>query len=284
MNIQSFFDPQTATISYVVADPGTRACAIIDSVLDYDPDRGRTSTRSSDRMIEYVRAQGYHVEWILETHVHADHLTSAAYLKKKLGGKIGIGERVTEVLRHWVPIFNTAHDTPLDGSQFDHLFANGETFNIGALTATVISTPGHTPACVSYHIGDAVFVGDTLLMPDYGTARTDFPSGDAHMMYRSIRRLLALPDHTHVFTCHDYPPEGRGPAWESTVGEQRAKNILINEKVAEEAYVAERERRDRGKPAPHLLMPSLQVNLRAGEFGMPENNGIRYIKIPVNAP
>jgi len=284
MNIQSFFDPQTATISYVVADPATRACAIIDSVLDYDPDRGRVSTRSADHIIEYVRAQGYRVEWILETHVHADHLTAAAYLKKKLGGKTGIGNRTTEVLQHWVPIFNTARDTPLDGSQFDHLFADSETFNIGALTTTVLSTPGHTPACVSYHIGDAVFVGDTLLMPDYGTARTDFPGGDAHILYRSIRSLLALPDYTRVFTCHDYPPEGRGPAWESTVREQREQNILINEKVAEEAYVAERGRRDCGKPAPHLLLPSLQVNLRAGEFGTPENNGVRYIKIPVNAP
>jgi len=284
MNIHPFFDPQTATISYVVADPVTHACAIVDSVLDYDPVRGRVSTHSADHIIEYVRAQGYHVEWILETHVHADHLTAAAYLKKKLGGKIGIGNHTAEVLRHWVPIFNTAHDTPLDGSQFDHLFADGETFKIGALTAAVLSTPGHTPACVSYHIGDAVFVGDTLLMPDYGTARTDFPGGDAHIMYHSIRRLLTLPDDTRMFTCHDYPPEGRVPAWESTASEQGTQNILINEKVTEEVYVAERERRDRGKPAPHLLLLPLQVNLRAGEFGTPENNGVRYIKIPITAP
>ncbi|HUO44214.1 MAG TPA: MBL fold metallo-hydrolase [Burkholderiales bacterium] len=283
MNVQPFFDPHTATISYVVADPATRACAIIDPVLDYDPARGRTSTHSADRVIAHVRAHDYQVAWILDTHVHADHLTAAAYLKQILGGMTGIGAKVTTVLRHWVPIFNTVHDTPLDGSQFDRLFADGEIFRIGALAATVIETPGHTPACISYHIGDAVFVGDTLFMPDYGTARTDFPGGNAHAMYRSIRRLLALPDSTRVFTCHDYPPEGRGPAWESTVAEQREKNILINDQVAESDYVAERSQRDRGKPAPQLLLPSLQVNLRAGEFGTPEDNGVRYIRIPINA-
>lgn len=282
MQIQPFFDKDTATVTYIVSDDATKACAIIDPVLDYDMAAGRTSTRSADTVLAYIQGNGLKVEWILETHIHADHLTGADYLKGKTGAKIGIGWKITEALAYWVPIFNTAHDTPLDGSQFDRHFKDGETFSIGKLAATALYTPGHTPVCMSYHIEGAVFVGDTIFMPYVGTSRTDFPGGSAATLYRSIRRILSLPDATRIFTCHDYPPEGSAPAWESTVGEQKKKNILINETVGEADYIRTREARDEGKPVPRLLLPSLQVNLRAGKLGAKEPNGRQYIKIPLN--
>ncbi len=282
MHIQPFYDPDTATISYVVSDPASGQCAIIDPVLDYDPASGTTATASADRIIDYVNASGLTVAWLLETHIHADHLTAAAYLKQRLGGKTGIGARIVEVLEHWVPVFNTAHDTPTDGSQFDHLFADDEAFAIGSLTARVIHTPGHTPACISYIIGDAAFVGDTIFMPYMGTSRTDFPGGNAATLYRSIRRILALPDATRLFTGHDYPPGGSQPAWQSTVAVQKETNILIHENVSESRYIEMRHERDKRLSVPRLILPSIQVNLRAGALGSPEDNGRQYIKIPLN--
>jgi len=267
MQIKPFFDKDTATITYVVSDPATKACAIIDSVLDYDPASGRTATTSADQVIAYIREQGLKVEWILETHIHADHLTAADYLKSKLGGKTAIGERIVDVLKHWVPVFGTANDTPQDGSQFDKLWKDGERFSIGNLKAEVFFTPGHTPACACYHIEDALFVGDTIFMPYVGTARTDFPGGNAATLYRSIHKIFLLPDATRLFMCHDYPPEGNSPAWETTVGEQKKKNVLINESVSEAEYVKTRNARDHGKAPPKLLEPSLQRNLRAGKAG-----------------
>lgn len=283
MQVQPFFDPDTATVSYVVSDPASGRCAIIDPVLDYDPASGSTGTASAERIVEYVQASGLTVAWLLETHIHADHLTATAYLKQRLGGVSGIGARIVEVLEHWIPVFNTGHDTPADGSQFDHLFADGEAFAIGGLQAEVMHTPGHTPACASYRIGDAVFVGDTIFMPYMGTSRADFPGGDAATLYRSIQRILALPDATRIFTGHDYPPEGREPAWESTVAEQKAHNVLIHAGVTEAQYIETRRRRDQSLDVPRLILPSIQVNLRAGHLGTPEDNGMAYLKIPLNA-
>jgi glyoxylase-like metal-dependent hydrolase (beta-lactamase superfamily II) len=282
MHIHSFFDAATATFTYVVSDTDTGKCAIIDPVLGYDMYSGRTSTVPADKVLAYVRENGLQVQWLLETHVHADHLSGAQYLKEKLGGKIGIGEHVKEVLAFWIPLFNTRHDTKSDGSQFDHLFKDGETFRIGSIEARVIHTPGHTPACVSYVMGDAVFVGDTLFMPYVGTARTDFPGGSAAALYRSIQSLLALPDSTRIFTCHDYPPEGASEQCVSTVADQKKHNIMVHEGVSEKDYVAARNAKDAGKSVPQLLLPSLQVNLRAGDLGAPEGNGVQYIKIPLN--
>lgn len=282
MQIQSFFDKDTATFTYVVADSATSQCAIIDSVLDYDMASGKTSTVSADKVIGYVQQQKLKVQWILETHVHADHLTASHYLKEKLGGTTAIGDHVKEVLSFWVKLFNTAHDTPLDGSQFDHLFSDGEQFSIGGLKAEVIYTPGHTPACACYKIGDAVFVGDTIFMPYVGTARTDFPGASAATLYRSIQKLYALPEDTRLYVCHDYPKEGEPEQFFTTVAEQKQKNILVHAGISESDYVKTRNARDVGKPVPRLLLPSLQVNLRAGQFGAPEANGVRYIKIPVD--
>jgi glyoxylase-like metal-dependent hydrolase (beta-lactamase superfamily II) len=281
MEITSFFDKDTATVTYIVSDGATKACAIIDSVLDYDPQAGRTSTAAADQVIAYVKEQGLKVEWILETHIHADHLTAADYIKGKLGGKTAIGNKIINALKYWVPIFGTGRDTPQDGSQFDKLWKDGETFSIGNLKAQVFFTPGHTPVCACYRIENAVFVGDTIFMPYVGTARTDFPGGDAATLYRSIHKIFSLPDATRLFMCHDYPLEGNRPAWETTVGEEKKKNILINETVNEADYVKTRNARDHGKPVPRLLLPSLQVNLRAGKLGTPEN-GRLYIKIPLN--
>lgn len=281
MHIQPFFDADTATVTYIVSDPATSRCAIIDSVRDYDMNSGRVTTRSADKLIEYITSNKLHVDWILETHIHADHLTAATYLQEKLGGKIGIGENIRAVLSYWIPVFNTSTDTPMDGSQFDALFADGEHFKIGNLDVKVIHTPGHTPACVSYHINNAVFVGDLIFMPYVGTARTDFPGGSAQTSYRSIQKILALPGDTHIFSCHDYPPTGQPPAWESTVAEQKQKNIMLQVDT-EEAFVAARNKKDEGKPVPKLLLPSLQVNMRAGKFGLPETNGKQYIKIPLD--
>ena len=282
MKIQPFFDKDTATVTYVISDPQTKRCAIIDPVLDYNPSSGTTATTSADRVIDYIKTSSLTVEWLLETHIHADHLTATSYLKGKLGGKSGVGEKIVDVLSYWVPVFNTAHDTPADGSQFDRLFKNGDRFNIGNIPATVMHTPGHTPSCISYHISDAIFVGDTLFMPYMGTARADFPGGDAATLYRSIQKILSLPDNTRIFTCHDYPPEGQPAAWESTVAQQKKDNTLINAQISEGEYIEKRKARDSKLPVPRLLLPALQVNMRAGKFGEPETNGTQYIKIPLN--
>ncbi|HXH65109.1 MAG TPA: MBL fold metallo-hydrolase [Mariprofundaceae bacterium] len=282
IDIRAFFDQDTATVTYVVSDPASRRCAIIDPVLDYDSQAGVTATHSADEVAAYVEAAGLAVDWILETHIHADHLTAAAYLKERLGGNTGIGDRIVDVLAYWVPVFDTARDTPADGSQFDRLFADGERFAIGGLTVRVMHTPGHTPACVSYLIGDAVFVGDTLFMPYVGTSRTDFPDGDAATLYRSIHGILSLPDSTRIFTAHDYPPVGQAPAWESTVAGQKRDNIMIRDGISEAQYVERRRARDATLAVPRLILPSLQVNLRAGGLGQPNENGTQYIRIPLN--
>ncbi len=282
--IQGFFDPVTATITYVVheAAPGG-ACAIIDSVLDYDPKSGRSSTASADRVADYVRQHGLKTEWLLETHAHADHLSAAPYLQRQLGGVIAIGQSIQTVQGVFKKIFNLEPEFQLDGSQFGHLFADGETFRIGALTAQAIHVPGHTPADMAYLIGDSVFVGDTLFMPDVGTARCDFPGGDAHQLYRSIQRLLSLPAGTRLYMCHDYPPSGRDASWQTTVAEQRRANIHVREGIGEDDFVAMRTRRDATLSMPTLILPAIQVNIRAGHFPPAEDNGVRYLKIPVDA-
>ena len=280
--VTAFFDDATNTVSYIVADPVTRAAAIVDSVLDFDPKSGRTATASADRLIAAVGARKLKVEWILETHIHADHLSAAPYLKQRLGGRIGIGEHIRQVQKVFKALFNAEPGFATDGGQFDHLFADGERFRIGGLEAEVLHTPGHTPADITYAIGDAAFIGDTLFMPDYGTARADFPGGDARVLYRSVRKLLALPDATRLFICHDYKAPGRDHyAWETTVGEQRAKNPHVRDGISEDEFVAMREARDAGLSAPLLLIPSIQVNIRAGKLPPPDVNGVRYLKIPV---
>ncbi|AGW90137.1 MBL fold metallo-hydrolase [Cupriavidus sp. DF5525] len=280
--IQPFFDPATWTVTYVVFQEGRSECAIIDSVLDYDPKAGRTSTANADKVVAFVRAHELRVEWILETHAHADHLSAAPYLKRHLGGQIAIGQNICNVQGVFKKLFNLGPEFRLDGSQFDHLFDDGATFAIGGLIGRAIHVPGHTPADMAYQIGDAVFVGDTLFMPDVGTARCDFPGGDAHELYRSIRKLLDLPSNTRLFMCHDYPPEGREPAWETTVRAQREGNIQVHDGVNEEQFVAMRQARDATLAMPTLLLPSVQVNIRAGELPPPDANGVRYLKIPLN--
>lgn len=280
--VTGVFHRPTSSVSYIVADPATRAAALIDTVLDYDQKAGRTATDSADALAAAVAARGLSVAWILETHLHADHLSAAAYLKERLGGRTGIGAGVTEIQKGFARLFNAGPDFTPDGSQFDRLFAEGERFHIGKLEATVLHTPGHTPGCVSYLIGDAVFVGDALFMPDYGTARCDFPGGDARTLYRSIQRLLALPDETRVFTAHDYGPGGRAFAWESTVAEQRARNTHVGGGIGEAEFVRLREARDKELEPPNLILPALQVNMRGGRLPPPEENGIVYLKIPVN--
>lgn len=282
-HVQAFFDPATWTVSYVVYDAPGGHCALVDSVLDYDPKSGRTRTASADRLIGFVRAQSLTVDWILETHAHADHLSAAPYLRQTLGGKIGIGGQITRVQQVFKGIFHLEPGFVVDGSQFDHLFQDGETFAIGALQAQVLAVPGHTPACAAYQVGDAVFVGDTLFMPDVGTARCDFPGGDAHTLYRSIRRLLSLPPETRLFMCHDYPPNGREVRWTCTVADQRAQNIHVHDGITEDAFVEMRTRRDATLEMPVLILPSVQVNIRAGALPPPEANGVSYLKIPVNA-
>ena len=281
--VQSFFDPATWTVSYVVYEKEGSACAIIDSVLDYDPKSGRTRTTSADKLISFVQEKNLQVEWILETHAHADHLSAAHYLKKKMGGKIAIGAAITNVQDVFKRIFHLEPEFRSDGHQFDHLLRDGGTLAIGALTAEALSVPGHTPACMAYRIGDAVFVGDTLFMPDVGTARCDFPGGDAHTLYRSIRKLLSLPAETRLFMCHDYPPESRSAAWETTVAEQRSKNIHVHDGVSEDEFVKMRTARDATLEMPVLILPSVQVNIRAGEMPPKEDNGVSYLKIPINA-
>ena len=280
--VHGIFDPATWTVSYIVHHgPGT-ACAIIDSVLDYDPKSGRTRTTSADKVVAYVQENQLRVEWILETHAHADHITAAPYLKQKLGGKVAIGHQITAVQKVFKGVFNLESEFKQDGSQFDALLKDDEEFRIGDLTAKVLAVPGHTPACVAYQVGDAVFVGDTLFMPDVGTARCDFPGGDAKALYASTRKLLSLPAQTRLFMCHDYPPNNRPVAYESTVAEQRAKNIHVHDGITEDAFVQMRTKRDATLEVPHLILPSIQVNIRAGHFPEPEANGKSYLKIPLN--
>jgi len=282
-DVQAFHDEATFTITYVVSDPATGHAAIVDPVLDYDPASGRTSTDSADKVIDFVDAQQLHVQWILETHVHADHLTGAPYIRGKVGGRTAIGADVSRVQKSFKRIFNLK-DLATDGSQFDQRFVDGNTFSIGGLEASVIATPGHTPACVTYVIGDAAFVGDTLFMPDFGTARTDFPGGSARQLYDSIQKILALPDDTRLFMCHDYKAPNRDEfAWESSVAEQRSNNIHIKNGVSQDEFISIREARDSQLGMPTLILPSLQVNLRAGELPEPEENDIRYLKIPLDA-
>ena len=277
--IRAFFDKATNTVSYLVADPATKRAAVVDPVLDYDQSTGKASTHSADAILKAAAEGGLTIDWVLETHAHADHLSGAPYVKLKTGAKVGIGEHIREVQKIFRPVFN-ATDVSGDGSEFDHLFVDGEHFKIGGLDASVLHTPGHTPACVSYVVEDAVFVGDTLFMPDYGTARADFPGGDARTLYRSIQKLLALPDATRIFVCHDYLPEGRKDyAWETTIGDER-KNVQLNG-VSEDEFVKWREGRDANLAAPLLLLPSIQTNIRAGKLPPPDANGVSYIKIPV---
>lgn len=281
-DVRAFFDEATYTVSYVVSDSGTAKAAVIDSVRDYDPASGRTATDSADLIIEFVRERGLQVEWILETHVHADHLSGAPYLKEKVGGKTAIGKAVSVVQNTFKGIFNI-DELRIDGSQFDRLFDDGETFNVGNIDAKVIATPGHTPACVTYVIGDSAFVGDTLFMPDFGTARTDFPGGSASTLYNSVQKILSLPEQTRLFMCHDYKAPGRDEyAWETTVAEERDNNIHINKSVNEAEFVELREGRDAQLDMPKLILPSIQVNVRAGHLPEPEDNNIRYLKIPLD--
>ncbi len=281
--VKAFFDEATFTVSYVVSDSATARAAIIDPVLDYDPASGRTSTTSADQLIAYINDKGLSVDWILETHVHADHLSGAPYLKEKLGGQRAIGNGVTAVQETFKNTFNL-RDLVADGSQFDRLFSDGDSFDVGSIDGRVIATPGHTPACVTYVIGDSAYVGDTLFMPDFGTARTDFPGGNASLLYESIQKTLALPDDTRLFMCHDYKAPGRDEyAWETTVAAQRNGNIHINKDISEGDFVATREGRDKQLGMPKLLLPAIQVNVRAGGLPDPEDNGIRYLKIPLDA-
>jgi glyoxylase-like metal-dependent hydrolase (beta-lactamase superfamily II) len=279
--IRAFFDEATNTVSYLVADPATGIAAAIDPVLDYNQTSGEVDTRSVQKMLAAADAAGWRIAWTLETHAHADHLSGSPYVKAKTGARIGIGEHIKDVQRLFRPVFD-ATDLKTDGSDFDHLFADGERFTIGGLEAEVLYTPGHTPACVSYRIGDAVFVGDTLFMPDYGTARADFPGGDARKLYQSIRRVLSLPPQTRLFMCHDYKAPGRDAyVWETTVQAERDGNVHAREGVSEADFVAMREARDATLSTPALLLPSIQVNIRAGRFPPAEQNGVRYLKIPV---
>ena len=282
-HVHGIFDPATWTVTYVIhAGPGTPA-AIIDSVLDYDPKSGRTKTESADKVIEYVRANALEVEWILETHAHADHLSAAPYLRQTLGGKIGIGSQITNVQKMFKGIFNLEPEFQTDGSQFNVLLKNEEVFKIGELIARVMSVPGHTPACVAYQVGDAVFVGDTLFMPDVGTARCDFPGGDAETLYDSVSKLLSLPPETRLFVCHDYPPNDRPIAFQTTVAEERAKNIHVHEGISKAQFVEMRKKRDATLEMPVLILPAVQINIRAGNMPPKESNGTAYVKIPINA-
>ncbi len=279
--IHAFFDEATFTVSYLVADPVTREAAVIDPVLDYDPNAGEVDTRSVEAILAKAAGEGYSITWTLETHAHADHLSGSPYIKAKTGARIGIGEHIGAVQRIFRPVFN-ATDLKTDGSDFDHLFTDGEIFTIGELEGRILHTPGHTPADIVYLIGDAAFVGDTLFMPDYGTARADFPGGDARTLYRSIRKVLELPPETRLFMCHDYKAPGRDHyAWETTVAEQRSGNVHLRGDVSEDAFVAMREARDAKLAVPRLLLPSIQVNIRAGRFPEAQSNGVRYLLIPV---
>jgi glyoxylase-like metal-dependent hydrolase (beta-lactamase superfamily II) len=282
-NVHALFDSNTSTVTYVVFDEVGGGCAILDSVLDFDSKSGRTSTESADKVISFVTENRLTVEWILETHAHADHITAAPYLKKKLGGKIGIGQHIRDVQGVFQKVFNLGVEFQLDGQQFDHLFTDNEKFKIGKLVAVAWHVPGHTPADMAYVIEqDSVFVGDTLFMPDVGTARCDFPGGNAHTLYQSIQRILRLPAETKLFMCHDYPPNGRSVQWESSVKDEREKNIHVRDGITEDQFVMMRMQRDDGLAMPTLILPSIQVNIRAGELPVAESNGLSYLKIPLN--
>ena len=291
LHVESFFDPATFTFSHIVWDQATAQCALIDSVLDYDPKSGRTSTASADRLIDRVSELGLNVQWLLETHVHADHLSAAPYLQERLGGQLAIGSHITTVQNTFGKLFNAGSEFARDGSQFDRLFTDGDHFSIGGLQAVAMHTPGHTPACMSYVVRDhsvdplrtVAFVGDTLFMPDYGTARCDFPGGSAATLYQSIQRVLALPDDTELYLCHDYPPGHREPHGVTTVAEQKASNVHLRNGVSEADFVAMRQKRDATLAMPVLILPSVQVNMRAGHMPPPEDNGTTYLKIPINA-
>ena len=281
--VKAFFDEDTCTVSYVVKDPASEACAVIDSVLDYDPASGRTNKGSADKVIEYIKQEGLRVDWVLETHVHADHMSAAPYIQHQLGGKIAIGENITVVQNTFGKIFNAGREFQRDGSQFDHLLKDGDVFDIGGLEARAIHTPGHTPACMTYVIGDAAFVGDTLFMPDYGTARCDFPGGDARHLYQSIQKVLSLPPETRLYMCHDYKAPGRDYfAWETSVAEERAANVHVKAGISEDEFVQMREERDATLGMPRLILPSIQINMRAGQMPLAEDNGTRYLKIPLD--
>ncbi|WP_416068475.1 MBL fold metallo-hydrolase [Rhizobium sp. ZK1] len=281
--VRSFFDPATFTISHVVRDPGSSACAIIDSVLDYDAASGRTKNVSAQALIDYIKSETLEVQWLLETHAHADHLSAAPFLQKEIGGQLAIGREIIRVQEVFGKIFNAGTEFQRDGSQFDQLFQDGDRFKIGNLDATVLHVPGHTPACLAYVVGDAVFPGDTMFMPDYGTARCDFPGGDARTLYRSIKRLTRLPDYARMFMCHDYKAPGRDDyAWETTVGAERTGNVHVHEGVSEDEFVTMRNARDATLSMPKLILPSVQVNMRGGQMPPAEDNGVHYLKIPVN--
>ncbi|NCB60362.1 MAG: MBL fold metallo-hydrolase [Gammaproteobacteria bacterium] len=281
--VHAFFDDITFTYSYIVVDPGSGKCALVDSVLNYDQSSGRTSLTAANRLIEFVKANNLQVEWLLETHVHADHLSAASYLKTMFGGKLAIGANITVVQNTFGKLFNAGSDFAVDGSQFDHLFHDDEIFQLGGITARAMHTPGHTPACMTYVIGDAAFVGDTLFMPDYGTARCDFPGGDAATLYQSIQKLFLLPDETRVFMCHDYKAPGRDHfLYETTIREEKNHNVHVHCGIQQDAFVAMRKARDATLKMPALILPAVQVNMRAGELPPEEENGIRYLKIPLN--
>ncbi|HUG61977.1 MAG TPA: MBL fold metallo-hydrolase [Methylomirabilota bacterium] len=282
-DVLAFFDEATNTVSYVVSDPATKACAVIDSVMDIDYAAGRITYDSADRIIDFIRERGLLLEWLIETHVHADHLSAAPYIQGKLGGKLGIGNRITVVQETFGKIFNEGTEFQRDGSQFDRLFEDGDTYTIGSMAAVAQHTPGHTPACMTHVVGDAAFVGDTLFMPDGGTARADFPGGDARELYRSIQRVLALPPATRLFMCHDYGPNGREIRWETTVADERAHNVHVRDGVTEDEFAALRTARDATLGMPRLIIPSIQVNMRGGELPPPDDSGKRFLKVPVNA-
>lgn len=280
--VVAFFDPDTNTISYVVRDPSSDACAVFDSVMDFDYASGHISFTHADAIIAHIRAKGWRVEWLIETHAHADHLSAAPYIQRQLGGRLGIGENIKIVQDVFGKVFNEGTEFQRDGSQFDRLFRDGDSYQIGSMTAYAMSTPGHTPACMTHVIGDAAFVGDTLFMPDAGSARADFPGGDAAVLYRSIKRILALPDPVRLFMCHDYGPNGRDIRWETTVGDERAHNIHVRDGITEAEFVDMRQARDRALAMPRLIIPSLQVNIRGGELPPKDQDGRTFLKVPVN--
>lgn len=280
--VTGFFDERTNTISYVVRDPGSKACAVIDSVMDFEYAAGRIFYESADRMIAFIEKEGLELQWLIETHVHADHLSAAPYIQRKLGGRIGIGEKIAVVQDTFGKVFNEGTEFQRDGSQFDRLFKDGDSYEIGGMKAFAIHTPGHTPACMTHVMGDAAFVGDTLFMPDGGSARADFPGGDARTLYRSIRRVLSLPGEMRLFMCHDYGPNNREILWETTVAEERAHNIHVHDGVSEDEFVRMREARDATLDVPKLILPSLQINMRAGELPPPDPEGKRFLKLPIN--
>lgn len=283
IEVKNFFDDETATLSYVVHDKATSKAAVIDSVLNYDQYSGRTHTKSADIIIDYIKDNNLYLDWIIDTHIHADHLTGSSYIKSKLGGKTCIGSKILEVIKYWVPIFNTGNDTDLHGNQFDKMWNDGDKFFLGETEVTVMHTPGHTPACCSYLMDNKLFVGDTIFMPDVGTARTDFPGGSAATLYESIQKIYELPDNTEIYLCHDYPPENSRPVtYKTTIGEEKEKNILLNKTTDKSRYVEIRNKKDEGKPVPKLLLPSIQVNLRGGTFGHEDSNQIKYIRIPID--